>query len=289
MRQGEHKHRIAEDVLADHQVLPGVFLILVARAPATVWDITHTPGGAVSNLAKKQAFVNHYSFHIWDTQWGHVTIKMSGHPPFAAQVILNGHEFVGCQAQHAGIEYCKERNCFTEVPDPAELARIADTFVPTRGGRATAGRLRTVDLHRLPVLRVGQRRADRSGFRYDYSVYQVEYSRNLLFRSGARMDRMFDTVLDRTRTRLDIPVLRTLFGAKQRPGRAPFEPSMQLAAVIIEKPRYDLTLFKVHFGLLTLKGYTKGEHVLRFEAITHNTRQLGCGRVLTNSRTSSPD
>jgi len=32
---------------------------------------------------------------------------------------------------------------------------------------------------------------------------------------------------------------------------------MQLAAVI-EKPRYDLTLFKVHFGLLTLKGYTKG-------------------------------
>ena len=55
---------------------------------------------------------------------------------------------------------------------------------------------------------------------------------------------------------------------------------MQLAAVI-EKPRYDLTLFKVHFGLLTLKGYTKGEHVLRFEAITHNTRQLGCGRLLT--------
>jgi hypothetical protein len=31
---------------------------------------------------------------------------------------------------------------------------------------------------------------------------------------------------------------------------------------------------------LTLKGYTKGEHVLRFEAIVHNTRALGCGRVL---------
>ena len=42
----------------------------------------------------------------------------------------------------------------------------------------------------------------------------------------------------------------------------------------------DLTVFKVHFGLLTLKAYSKGEHVLRFEAIAHNTRQLGCGRVL---------
>jgi hypothetical protein len=51
-------------------------------------------------------------------------------------------------------------------------------------------------------------------------------------------------------------------------------------AVVIETPRYDLTLFKVHFGLLTLKGYTKGERVLRFEAIVHNTKELGCGRAV---------
>ncbi len=49
---------------------------------------------------------------------------------------------------------------------------------------------------------------------------------------------------------------------------------------MIETPRWDLTLFKIHFGVLTIKGYTKGEHVLRFEAITHNTKALGCGRVL---------
>jgi hypothetical protein len=49
---------------------------------------------------------------------------------------------------------------------------------------------------------------------------------------------------------------------------------------MIETPRWDLTPFKVHFGLLTLKGYTKGEHMLRFEAIAHNTRQLRVGQVL---------
>ena len=49
---------------------------------------------------------------------------------------------------------------------------------------------------------------------------------------------------------------------------------------MIETPRYDLTLFKVHFELLTLKGFTKGEHVLRFEAVVHNTKALGVGRVL---------
>src|SRR5664280_1335362 len=54
----------------------------------------------------------------------------------------------------------------------------------------------------------------RSCFRYSYSVYQVEYSRNLLFRTGAAMDRVFNTVLDRTRSRLDMATLRTLFGSK---------------------------------------------------------------------------
>src|SRR5207245_4982207 len=47
-----------------------------------------------------------------------------------------------------------------------------------------------------------------------------------------------------------------------------------------EKPEHDLTVFKVHFGNLTLRAYTKGERVLRFEAIVHNTRDLGCGRVV---------
>ena len=45
-----------------------------------------------------------------------------------------------------------------------------------------------------------------------YSVYQAEYSRNLLFKSGAQMEALFDRVLDRTRSRLDIPAVRTLFG-----------------------------------------------------------------------------
>ena len=48
----------------------------------------------------------------------------------------------------------------------------------------------------------------------------------------------------------------------------------------METPAYDLTKFKVHFGNLTLKGYTKGEHALRFEAIVHNTKTLKTGRAL---------
>jgi hypothetical protein len=277
---GERKHRIAEEYLRHHTVAPGVFLILVARAPATVWKVKRShQTGVIWNLEKTRQFVNHYSFHIMDPTWGHLTIKMSGHPPFAAQVILNGHEYVACAAQAAGIGFAKEGNCFTRIGDPKRLAQVADTLsLP-----GTVGRLgQVIDSWIYTAclcfgLDIDEQR--RSYFRYSYAVYQLEYSRNLIFDSGRAMERLFDTVVDRTRSRLRVPALRTLFGVGQRPRRR----SLQLSprqGVVIEKPRWNLTIFKVHFGKLTLKGYTKGEHVLRFEAIVHNTTALHTGRAL---------
>jgi hypothetical protein len=96
--RGERKHQIAEEYLATHTVGAGVFLILVARAAATVWEVQRSASGMIANLEKKTAYVNHYSFHIMDPDWGHLTIKMSGHPPFGAQVIANGHEWVAVKA-----------------------------------------------------------------------------------------------------------------------------------------------------------------------------------------------
>src|ERR671935_1177101 len=143
------KHRIAEAYLATHTVGVGVFLILVARAAATVWEVKRSASGVIGNLEKKTAFVNHYSFHIMDPDWGHLTIKMSGHPPFGAQVILNGHEWVACQAQTAGIGFTKQGNCFTAVADPQALAQVAAALsqhatIGACARSATAGSTRRV-------------------------------------------------------------------------------------------------------------------------------------------------
>ena len=100
---GQRKHRIAEAYLATHEVGVGVFLVLVAKAPAPVWKVARSAKtGAIVNIERRREYVNHYSFHIIDPEWGHVTIKMSGHPPFGAQIILNGHEFVARQAGRGG-------------------------------------------------------------------------------------------------------------------------------------------------------------------------------------------
>jgi hypothetical protein len=122
-----------------------------------------------------------------------------------------------------------------------------------------------------------------SWFRYDYAVYQAEYSRNLLFRSGGQMEDLFGRILDRTRSRLDIPTLRTLFGLKNRPhsNRAAGPPAQE---AVIEKSQYGLTWFKVAFGRLQLKACTKGEHVLRFEATVRAGRRPLSDRLAVPGR-----
>jgi hypothetical protein len=120
----------------------------------------------------------------------------------------------------------------------------------------------------------------RSGFHYAYSVYQVEYSRNLLFASGAVMDRVFDAVVDRTRSRLDVPKVRTLFGSKGRPHRKPGAELSPSAGCRDRETSVEPHHLQGPLRTPDVEGYTKGEHVLRFEAIVHNTRALRCGRAL---------
>jgi len=276
-RRGERKHDVAEEYLTNHAIKRGLFLILVARAIAPVWEVRRSGKKALS-LSKKTAFINHYSFHIWDSDWGHITIKMAGHPPFGAQVILNGHEYVACRATKAGLDFGKEGNCFTQITDAARLARIADTLADKR----TIERLNQVCERWIYsaclCFALDYEEQQRTGFHYAYSIYQVEYSRNLLFVRGSQLEQVFQRMVDRTRARLDVRQVRTLFGMSRRPKwRWKRRPRL---GVVLETPVYDLTVFKLHFGKLTLKAYTKGERVLRFEVVVHNTQDLGCGRVL---------
>ena len=95
------------------------------------------------------------------------------------------------------------------------------------------------------------------GVRYAYSCYQLEYSRNLLFKSGRQLDEIYQGLIDRTRRVLEVPRLKTIFGCKNRPSRTRKHDGR--LEKIIEGSVYDLTVFKVHFGKLTLKMYDKGD------------------------------
>ena len=94
------------------------------------------------------------------------------------------------------------------------------------------------------------------------------------------MDQVFQALIDRSRVLLDLKTVRTILGHKHRPKYRKRKKKSAEWEVAVERPRYDLTIFKLHCGRLTLKIYTKGERVLRIEAVVHNTEELRCGRSL---------
>jgi hypothetical protein len=277
---GERKDEMAEGYLPPDPSFTGVFLIVVNRAPAEVWHVERGEGGVIRRIERKRPrpYVNHYAFHIRDREWGHLIIRFCPHPPFNALVILNGHEYVAGQAVRQGLAFRKEGNCFTELSDAAGLGRIAETLSSCE---SSAGRLVQVCERWIFsavlcfALEVAEQ--ERTGFGYQFSVFQAEYSRNLLFTHGAELDRVVVELVDGTRGPLQIRTVRTLFGRKQRPRGRRRSRRGGSVEVVVERPRYDLTVFKVHFGRRTLKIYTKGERVLRIEAIVHNAQELRLG------------
>ena len=192
---------------------------------------------------------------------------------------MNGHEYVACQARKAGITFTKEGNCFTTISDAAGLAKIADTLSEPRA----IGRLSQVCerwIYDCVCFALDFDEQKRSGFRYQYSNYQIEYSRNLIFEVGGHMDQVFQALIDRSRAPLDLKTIKTILGYRHRPIYRRRTKRSAEWEVAVERPTYDLTIFKLHCGKLTLKIYTKGERVLRIEAVAHNTRELNCGRSL---------
>lgn len=271
---GERKHDIAGAYMPTDPSRMGIFLVLINRASCPIWDVKRFGKGGM-DLRRKKAHVNHYTFHIMDEEWGHVAIRLCGHPPFPAMIMLNGHEYVAARATKQGVRFAKEGNCFTDLADAPGLQLVADTL----RSKDAIGRLMQVGerwLYRCLCFALHSGDQKRTGFRYELSLYQMEYSRNFLFERGGDLETMFQGLIDRTRSALDIRSVKTIVGCRQRPQKK----SKTRWEITVETPEYDLTIFKVHAGALTLKMYTKGERVLRSEVIVHNVRKLKQGNGL---------
>lgn len=275
-KSGERKHEQADELLPKDKNFTGIFAIFVSRAQCPVWDIKEFGAGKIDIRRKNPTpFINHYYFHIIDAKWGHITIRIAGHAPFSSLIMLNGHEWVERKKGAQKLSLIKEGNCFTSFSNGEALGRIADTY--------SKGQLESVCnrwIYKCLWFGLNQEEQTTSGFKYQYSIYQVEYSRNLLFKRGTQLDEMYQNLITLSRERLDLKRLKTILGRRCRPhNRGGKGTGLEIR---IEKPDYNLTVFKVHFGKLTLKLYDKGERVLRAEVVVHNTKELKCKRSVSN-------
>lgn len=126
---GVRKPELAEQYRPTAPTFTGVFLILVAKAPALVWEVTQS-GGGVPHLSRKTPwpYVNHDPFHVLDKDGGHLPCTLSGHPPFGVQVARTGHEGVERRARQRHVPAVKEGNCCLGGSDFPALDRLAEAL-----------------------------------------------------------------------------------------------------------------------------------------------------------------
>jgi hypothetical protein len=67
----------------------------------------------------------------------------------------------------------------------------------------------------------------------------------------------FQALIDRSRLRLDLKTVKTILGYRRRPRYRKWKKHSANWEVAVERPTYDLTIFKLHCGKLSLKIYTK--------------------------------
>lgn len=269
---GERKHEDAEALIPTDKSFTGIFAIFCSRASSRLWEVTPFGQGKINIHKKKEySLVNHYYVHIMDGEWGHICIRICAHPPFACLIMLNGHEWVERHKKTAELNITKEGNCFTSYTDGKKLSKIADNL--KKEGRLDKVCQRWV--YQCLWFALDYEEQARSRFKYKFSVYQVEYSRNLLFKTGRKLDNVYQNLITLTRERLDIDRLKMIFGGRKRPYRCT---NRSAPEVRIQTPEYNLTIFKIHFGKLTVKLYDKGERTLRAEVVVHNAKALGCKR-----------
>lgn len=112
---------------------------------------------------------------------------------------------------------------------------------------------------------------------------QLEYSRNLLFRSGHQLEQVFQGLMDRTRSPQDFPHLRTIFDARNRPfhhrdGRVHKEARLVGSGMTAPtEPRFKFCLF-LPVARLSSAGWISCQQRITMHIDTLMRERLG-GRI----------
>ena len=151
---------------------------------------------------------------------------------------------MACQARQTGVHFLKEGNCFTQVSDAADWAQLADTLLQP-GATGQLGQVCDRWIYAACLgFALDLEEQKHSGFHSDYSIDQLEYSRNLIFEVGGQMDQVFQALIDRSRAPLNLKKIQKILGTRHRPRYRARKKRSAEWEVAVERPVYDLTRYR---------------------------------------------
>jgi len=221
-------------------------------------------------LRRQRSRYTHYYFYIRDQVLGPIALSVGSFLPFSITYYLNGHNFIEQQLRSAGITFRKNDNAFLWVADAHALQAAADALsaklIRSRFDYWTlivGPKFSKADRHATPLSRY-------------YSLQQLEYCRNLIFRRNFPIHKLFERSCDLGLLRLSADRIAQVFGwrvHKRLHGRL---------SSMLERTEHGHHVLRAYAKSAVMRMYEKFSTFLRLEALSNNLYDFGLKRGLDN-------
>ena len=265
LRRMERRHQFGVYFILKSMELGSSFRSAVPRFPV---DDPH-----YRILARQRSRYTHYYFYIRDEVLGPIALCVGSFLPFSVSYYLNGHHFIERELQRTGVQFRKDDNAFLWVADQKALQAAAD--------RLSAQVIRKQLDHWTWVVGPKFSQKDREAINLSrhYSLQQIEYCRNFIFRRNFPIHKLFERSCDLGRFRLTADKLSQMFGFrlhKRMRGKL---------ATVLERMDHGHPVLRACGKNAVLRMYEKFTTFLRLEVLSNNLKDFGLKKSLDNLET----
>jgi hypothetical protein len=212
----------------------------------------------------------HYYFYIFDPVIGPLAMCVGTYLPFQTTYYLNGHNFMEIELRRQGVAFRKDDNAFLSTANPKALQAAADKL----SASIIEKRLNYWSWLLAPKFSEKDRKA--VNLRRDYSINQIEYCRNFIFKRHFPIHKIFERSCEIGLFRLTADKVAHIFGVrvtKRLRGKL---------HSVLEKLDHGHHVMRVYCKKLVARMYEKFSTFLRVEVCVNRLKDLGLNKGLEN-------
>jgi hypothetical protein len=173
-----------QEILAQRGGAPGLVHILSAMEACPSFEPWHDKKTGRTFLKGREAKCLHYYFYFLNEEFGLCYLRVPTWAPLRLQFYCNGHNWLARQMTQKNISFRQSDNTFLQIADIKRAQELSDAFPVER-------------LHRLLDDLAAQYCPAIGHFpeSYHWSVMQVEYATDLMFRKQEQLRPLYETLV----------------------------------------------------------------------------------------------
>ena len=246
------KEELVQRVLATRGDAPGLVHVISAMEACPSYRPWHDKASGKTYLRGDTGKCLHYYFYFIDEHLGLCYMRVPTWAPFGVQFYCNGHSILASALKREGIDFAQADNAFLRIDNLPRAQALADAISPD----LLHQRLDVYAQWLCPVLEV-------FGQSYHWSIRQIEYSTDLMFKSAEILTPLYDCLSRQSVLAADAPKVASFLGKKITPALAQ-EIGSRLST------RIEGRCIKHSMGAASVKVYDKFSRVLRIETTVND-------------------